>query len=69
MRNAMPMRWIEQAEERQVLVAARFERTPAAPWISGSRDGASKCLPYSLRSWLAARHPMGLVGQEVHQRR
>ena len=69
MQNAMQMRWIEQAEERQVLPAARFERAPTAPWISRSRDAASKCLPDSLRSWLAARHPMGLLGQEVQQRR
>jgi hypothetical protein len=67
MRN-VPMRWIEQAEERQVLVAARFEQAPTAPWISRSRDAASRCLPDSLRSWLAARHPMGLALQPAQPR-
>lgn len=58
MRNAMPIRWIEQAEERQVLATARFERAPKAPWSSMAGDAASQWLP-RLGSWLAARHPMG----------
>ena len=58
MRNAMPMRWIEQREERQVLATARFERAPKAPWAGMSGEVAPQWLP-RLGSWLAARHPMG----------
>ena len=58
MRNAMPVRWIEQAEARQVLTAARFDRAPEAPWSGTAGDAAAQILP-GLRSWLAARHPMG----------
>jgi hypothetical protein len=58
MRNAVPMRWIEQREARQVLTAALFEQVPDAPWSSGAGDVAAHILP-GLRSWLAARHPMG----------
>jgi hypothetical protein len=32
MRNAMPLRWIEQAEARRVLAAALFERAPKPSW-------------------------------------
>ena len=59
MQNAMPMRWIEQAEARQVLTAARFERSPAAPWSSMAGDAAAQILP-RLRSWLIERHPLGM---------
>jgi hypothetical protein len=59
MRNAMPMRWIEQAEARQVLTAASFERSPAAPWSSMAGDAAAQILP-RLRSWLIERHPLGM---------
>jgi hypothetical protein len=60
MRNAMPIRWIEQAEARQVIASALFERAPKAPWstIATAGDAASQWLP-RLGSWLAARHPMG----------
>ncbi len=59
MRNAMPMRWIEQAEARQVLATALFERAPQAPWCGVAGEAASQWLP-QLRSWLAARYPMGV---------
>jgi hypothetical protein len=58
MRNAMPVRWIEQAEARQVIRTALFERAPKAPWSTTAGDAASQWLP-RLGSWLAARHPMG----------
>jgi hypothetical protein len=58
MRNAMPVRWIEQAEARQVIAAALFERAPKAPWSTAAEEAASQWLP-RLGSWLAARHPMG----------
>ena len=58
MRNAMPMQWIEQAEARQVLATAAFERAPRAPLRSAAGDAASQWLP-RLSSWLAARHPIG----------
>jgi hypothetical protein len=54
----MPVRWIEQAEARQVIAAAMFERAPAPPWSSKAGDAAAQLLP-RLGSWLAARHPMG----------
>ncbi len=55
MRNAMPMRWIEQAEARQVLASSLFELAPTPPWCSKARDTAAQWLP-RLGSW---RHPMG----------
>ncbi len=58
MRNAMPLRWIEQREARQVITTARFERAPKAPWSTTAEEAASQWLP-RLGSWLAARHPMG----------
>ena len=60
MRNAMPVRWIEQKEARQVIASALFERAPKAPWSTTATAGeaASQWLP-RLGSWLAARHPMG----------
>jgi hypothetical protein len=64
----MPTRWIEQAEDRQAHVAARFERAPTAPWIRRSTNAASQLLPDNLRSWLTARHPMGLPVREAQLR-
>jgi hypothetical protein len=58
MRNTVPMRWMEQAEARQVLSAAQFERAPEAPWGARAGAAAAQLLP-QLRSWLADRHPMG----------
>jgi hypothetical protein len=52
------MQWIEQAEARQVLAAAHFERAPTPPWSSMAAEMAGQILP-GLRSWIAARHPMG----------
>ena len=58
MRNA-PMRWIEQAERRQVVTHALFERAPKAPWSDAAADTAAQWLP-RLGAWLAGRYPMGL---------
>ncbi len=58
MRNAMPIRWIEQKEARQVITTALFERAPKAPWSTTADDATAQWLP-RLGSWLAARHPMG----------
>jgi hypothetical protein len=57
MRNAMPMQWIEQAEARQVLTAALFERTPRAPRRDAAGDAAPLWLA-RMRSWLAPGYPM-----------
>ena len=64
MRNAMPMRWIEQAEARQVLVAALFEQAPAAPRSSGAGSLAARILP-RLRSWFGERLPIGLPAAQM----
>jgi hypothetical protein len=58
MRNAMPVRWIEQKEARQVIATALFERAPKVPWSAAVEDAAAQWLP-RLGSWLATRHPMG----------
>ena len=64
MRNAIPIRWIEQAEERQVTAAARFERPRRPPWSAGAADAATQWLA-RLGAWLAARHPMGWAAQQL----
>jgi hypothetical protein len=64
MRNAMPIRWIEQAEARQVIAAASFERPPKAPWSGMVEAAPSQWLP-RLGSWLAARHPMGWAAPQM----
>jgi len=57
MRNAMPMRWIEQAEARRMLASSgvEFASTPcgerACAWAAGGLR--------RLGAWLAARHPLG----------
>jgi len=56
MRNAMPLQWIEQAEARQVLAAALFERTPTAPRRTAAENVTAQILP-RLRSWFGERHP------------
>jgi hypothetical protein len=58
MRNAMPVRWIEQKEARQVITTALFERAPKVPWSTAAENAAAQWLP-RLGSWLATRHPMG----------
>jgi len=58
MQNAMPTRWIEQAESRRVLTEFRSERMPTPPRCKVTKDAASH-LPTRLLSWLATRHPMG----------
>ena len=64
MRNAMPVRWIEQKEARQVIATALFERAPKAPWSAAAEEAASQWLP-RLGSWLAARHPLGCAVPQV----
>ncbi len=64
MRNAMPVRWIEQKEARQVIATALFERAPKAPWSAAVEDAASQWLP-RLGSWLSARHPMGWTAPQM----
>jgi hypothetical protein len=61
MRNAMPMQWIEQAEARQVLAAALFER---APRCDAAGDAAPQWLLW-MRSWLAPGYPVAVPLLEV----
>jgi hypothetical protein len=58
MRNAMPTRWIEQAESRRMLTDALAERQPMPPRCRVAEEAALH-LSTRLRSWLTARHPMG----------
>ena len=57
MRNAMPTRWIEEAESRRVLMAFLPERMPVSPRGKVTEDVASH-LPTRLLSWLAMRYLM-----------
>ena len=52
MRNQVPLRWIEVAEARTVLTAARFERAPQASWPHRVRQQATRWLA-RLGAWLA----------------
>ena len=45
MRNAMLLRWIEQAEARRVLAAALFERAPKPSWFRMAMEAVSQGLP------------------------
>ena len=58
MRNAMPTRWIEQAESRQVLTIILSEREPSPPPGRVAEDPASH-LSTRLLSWLTTHVPMG----------
>ena len=56
MRNSRPLRWIEQAEARQVLATAVFERKPQS-----SRRRARQCARRflaRLRLWLIPGNPV-----------
>jgi hypothetical protein len=64
MRNAMPVRWIAQAEERQVTAAARLEQSPRPPSSEVAADAATLWLA-RLGAWVAARHPMGWAAQQL----
>ena len=64
MRNAMPVRWIEQKEARQVIATALFERAPKAPWSVTVEETASQWLS-RLGSWFSARHPMGWAAPQM----
>ena len=57
------MRWIEQAERRQVLTQSEFDRPANAPWSSAA-DQTAAWLP-RLGTWLAERHPMGLPAPQL----
>jgi hypothetical protein len=58
MRDAMPTRWIEEAESRRVLAVLLSERMPVPPRRRIAEDVALH-LPTRLLSWLAVRHLMG----------
>ena len=49
MRNAVPVRWIEQAEAREVITASRFQLPPPRHLWGIARDAASRIL-----LWLGA---------------
>jgi hypothetical protein len=65
MRNAMPMRWIEEAESRRVLAETLAERQPTPRRCRVAEDVALH-LSTRLRSWLTARHPMGWSVSQAH---
>ena len=44
MRNEVPMKWIEQAEARDVLVTALFESEPLPSWYRTVRAAGSERL-------------------------
>ena len=52
MQNRMPMQWIEEAEARAVLAAARFEQPLTPSWGHGARQELSRRLGW-LRPWFA----------------
>jgi hypothetical protein len=60
----MPLRWIEQAEARQVITTALFEGSAEARRPSTAGDAAAQLLP-RLGAWLATLHPMGRVSMQV----
>jgi len=57
MRNA-PMRWIEQAERRQVVTQALLDAAPQQPRSTTRIGRAAQWLP-RIGAWLAAHHPPG----------
>ncbi len=57
MRDAMPTRWIEEAESRRVLTLRLSERIPTPPRCRIAEDATSH-LPTRLLSWFTARHPL-----------
>ncbi len=59
------MRWIEQAEERQFVTQAMFERTSSPPWARARKAVAGQWLP-RFGAWLAARHPIGWETPQPH---
>ena len=58
MRHAMPLRWIEEAEARQVITTALFEGSPTAHRSETGSEAAARLLA-RLGAWLALRNPMG----------
>jgi hypothetical protein len=56
MRTEMPMRWIEEAEARQVLVTALSEGKSIVSLRNDAEAAASELL-VRLRSWLDLRRP------------
>ena len=63
MRNATPLRWIEQAEARQVLASALFETAPLPPRYRTVRAAASE----RLARMLAMISPGDLIGWPLLQ--
>ena len=69
MRNAVPMRWIEQAEAREVIAASLFQLSPAPSWCGNARDAAAQwllrlgiwCAERCRMDWLAAQPQPVLV--------
>jgi hypothetical protein len=57
MRNAILLQWIEQAEARQVLAAALFERAPVASRRTAAGNLTVRILP-RMRSWFGKRRPV-----------
>ncbi|HVB17221.1 MAG TPA: hypothetical protein VNF04_11840 [Stellaceae bacterium] len=56
MQNRMPLQWIEEAEARTVLAAARFERPAAPSWCRCARQELSRRFARrlnQLRPWFA----------------
>ena len=60
MRKAMPTRWIEQAESRQVLTIILSEREPT-PRPGRVVEDAASHLSTRLFLWLTTRLPVGLA--------
>ena len=58
MRNAVPMRWIEQAEAREVITASLFQLPPPQHSCGIVRDVARQVLS-RLAAWFAARQGSG----------
>ena len=45
------LRWIEQAEARQVTAEARFRQAPASSWRQIARDAIAGRLPRLMPEW------------------
>ena len=58
MGDKVPLRWIEDAEAKQVVAAALFERTARQSWCTAGRQAIINRLS-RLRARLALREPIG----------
>lgn len=52
MRDNVPLRWIENAEAKQVLAAALFEQASTQSWCEAGREAIAHWLP-RVGSWMA----------------